>query len=273
MLIVTILCLPLIASAEQAKVILRPKTPGPGDIMVVTVKSGADSVQGKFLNKPVYFNKTKDAWKAIVGIDLFTEPGAYPLALELGGKQIARTVKIVKKKYPLERLTLPEGMVVLSPENVARAERDQKKMAALWPVDSLRVWSGDFINPLPGRKIGGQFGVRRIINHIPKSPHSGVDVRANEGDPVHAPNDGVVVLVDDESYSGNSVVLDHGQGIYTMFFHLSKINVKYGQAVMKGDVLGLVGATGRATGPHLHWGVRVEGARVDPLELIHLKLE
>ena len=272
-LISVMLCLPLIASAEQPKIILKPNMPGPVDIMVVTVKNSLDEVRGTFLNKPVYFNKTNDAWKAIVGIDLFTEPGTYHLSLEINGKQTASTVKIVKKKYPLERLTLPEGMVVLSPENEARVEREQKRMAVLWPIDSLRVWSGDFIDPLPGKKIGVRFGVRRIINNIPKSPHSGVDVKASEGDPVLAPNDAVVVLVDDEFYSGNSVVLDHGQGIYTMFFHLSKINVKYGQAVMKGDVLGLVGATGRATGPHLHWGVRVEGARVDPLELIHLKLE
>ncbi len=90
---------------------------------------------------------------------------------------------------------------------------------------------------------------------------------------MHAPNDGVVVLVDDQFYSGKSVVLDHGQGIYTMFFHLSKINVKYGQAVMKGDVIALVGSTGRATGAHLHWGARIQGARVDPLELIRLKLD
>jgi murein DD-endopeptidase MepM/ murein hydrolase activator NlpD len=271
-----LLCLQQIVHAEttqQPKVVLKPKTPGPGDIMVVTIKNGHDPVQGTFRNKPVYFNKTKDSWKAIVGIDLLTEPRTYPLSLVINGKQRTSTVRVVKKKYPLERLTLPEDMVVLSPENEARVEREQKRMAVLWPIDSLRVWSGDFIDPLPGKKIGGRFGVRRIINQIPKSPHSGVDVRADEGDPVLAPNDAVVVLVDDEFYSGNSVVLDHGQGIYTMFFHLSKINVKYGQAVMKGAVIGLVGATGRATGPHLHWGVRMQAARVDPLELIHLKLE
>jgi murein DD-endopeptidase MepM/ murein hydrolase activator NlpD len=100
-----------------------------------------------------------------------------------------------------------------------------------------------------------------------------VDVTADEGEPVRAPNDGVVVLVDSQFYSGNSVVLDHGQGIYSMFFHLSKINVRHGQAVMKGDVIAEVGSTGRSTGAHLHWGVRVQGARVDPLRLIKLKLE
>jgi murein DD-endopeptidase MepM/ murein hydrolase activator NlpD len=146
-------------------------------------------------------------------------------------------------------------------------------MAAIWPVDSLRVWKGRFIDPLPGKAVGTPFGVRRIINDIPKNSHSGVDITADEGDPVKAPNDGVVILVDNQFFSGNSVVLDHGQGIYTMFFHLSKATVKYGQAVRKGDVIALVGATGRATGAHLHWGVRVQGAKVDPLELTKLKLD
>ncbi len=271
--IALLMILPSIASAAEPKIILKPKSPGPGDIMVVTVKNSPGAVQGVFRNKPVYFNETNGAWKAVVGIDLFAEPGTHSLTLHINGKQIFRKVKIRKKKYPLERLTLPEDMVVLSPENEARVEREQKRMAVLWPVDSLRVWNGGFIDPLPDKKIGTTFGVRRIINKIPKNPHSGIDVRADEGDPIRAPNDAVVVLVDNEFYSGNSVVLDHGQGIYTMFFHLSKINVKYGQAVMKGDVIGLVGQTGRATGPHLHWGVRIQGARVDPLELIQLKLE
>ncbi len=268
------LCLPLVAHAgtTEPKIVTSPKWVGPGDIMIVSVK-GEGPVEGTFLGKHLHFNKSKRLFKAIAGVDLNTEPGTYQLELSIKGKKLSQPVKISKKKYPVQRLTLPEGMVVLSPENEARAERDLKKTAALWYVDSLRVWSGTFVNPLPGKEIGTPFGVRRIINKIPKNPHSGVDVNADEGDPVHAPNDGVVVLVDNQFYSGNSVVLDHGQGIYTMFFHLSKINVKYGQAVTKGEVIALVGSTGRATGAHLHWGVRVQGAKVDPLELIKLKVE
>lgn len=268
------LCLPLVAQAgtPAPKIDTSPKRVGPGDIMIVSVK-GAGPVEGTFLGKYLYFNASQGLSKAIAGIDLNTKPGTYQLELSIKGKKRSQAVKIGKKKYPVQKLTLPEGMVVLSPENEARAERDQKKTAAIWPVDSMRLWSGMFVNPLPGKEIGTPFGVRRIINKIPKNSHSGVDVKADEGDPVHAPNDGVVVLADNQFYSGNSVVLDHGQGIYTMFFHLSKINVTYGQAVVKGDVIALVGSTGRSTGAHLHWGVRVQGAKVDPLELIHLKLE
>jgi murein DD-endopeptidase MepM/ murein hydrolase activator NlpD len=259
--------------AVEPSIVLSPKKVGPGDIMTVTVKNAAGTVEGSFNGKHLYFNPAKNAFKAVVGIDLKTDPGTYPLALTVDGRSLTRDVVIARKRYPVQKLTLPEDMVVLSPENEARADREQRKMAAIWPVDSLRVWQGSFIDPLPGKALGTPFGVRRIINDIPKNPHSGVDISADEGEPVKAPNDGVVILVDDQFYSGNSVVLDHGQGIYTMFFHLSKATVRYGQAVRKGDVIALVGSTGRSTGAHLHWGVRVQGAKVDPLALIKLKLE
>jgi murein DD-endopeptidase MepM/ murein hydrolase activator NlpD len=267
---------PLLAHAATAappKVVIQPKNIGPGDIAIIVVKNAAGPVEGAFNGKKVYFNSVKDSPEAFLGIDLEIEPGTYPLEITSNGRKLSKNLKIVKKKYPVQRLTLPEDMVVLSPENEARTERDRKKTSVIWPVDSLRVWSGNFINPLPGKKVGTPFGVRRVINKIPKSPHSGVDITADEGEPVLAPNYGVVVLADDLFYSGNSVVLDHGQGIYTMFFHLSKINVKFGQTVTKGETIALVGSTGRATGAHLHWGVRMQGAKVDPLQLIKLKLE
>jgi len=276
LLIIVLVFSPLLALAAPVappKVMIQPNKIGPGDIATVAVKNVVGPVEGTFRGKRLHFNPAGKTFKAIIGIDLNQEPGNYPLEIMINGKKLRKNIRIVKKKYPVQRLTLPEGMVTLSPENEARAERELQKIAAIWPVDSVRIWSGNFINPLPGKEIGTQFGLSRIINNIPKNSHSGVDVTADEGEPVLAPNDGVVVLVDDQFFSGHSVVLDHGQGIYTMFFHLSKINVRYGQAVLKGETIALVGSTGRATGAHLHWGVRLQGAKVDPLELIHLKLE
>jgi len=270
------LCVIMVAAAEagaRPAITVAPKKIGPGDIAVITVKDFVGVVEGSFNGKQLHFNPSKNSFQAVVGIDLNTEPGTYPLEVAINGEKVLRNITIVTKKYPVQRLTLPEDMVVLSPENEARVARDQKKTASIWPVDSPRLWRGNFIDPLPGKKVGTPFGVRRIINTIPKNSHSGVDITADEGEPVRAPNDGVVVLVDAQFYSGNSVVLDHGQGIYTMFFHLSKSNVRHGQAVMKGDAIALVGSTGRSTGAHLHWGVRMQGAKVDPLELIKLKLE
>ncbi len=262
------------ANAPAPKIVFSLSHPGPGDIMLATVTHATGTVTGTFRQERLFFNETKKGeWKAIVAVDLHTKPGVYPLEVAVAGRAITHTVRIYKKHYPLERLTLPPGMVTLSPKDEARAEREQRQLDAIWPVDSPRYWKGDFVNPLPGDKIGTRFGVRRILNGIPKSPHSGVDVHAAEGAPVHAPNNGVVALVADQFYAGNCVFLDHGQGIYTMFFHFSKVLVHTGEHVKKGQTLGLVGSTGRATGPHLHWGARVEGARVDPLELIHLKLD
>jgi len=269
-------CMSWTAFAAEAirapEVTFEPASPGPGDIMVVTVKNVSGQVEGTFKGKKVYFIQSKDSVKAVLGVDLFTEPGQYPLDIQAAGTALHQVVIVSKKDYPTQRLTLPKDMVELSPENEARVERELKKMAAIWPNENPLVWSGNFINPLEG-EIGTIFGVRRIINKIPKNPHSGVDVSGNEGDSVRAPNNGVVTLVDDQFYSGNSLVIDHGQGIYTMFFHLSKVLVRQGQEVKKGDTIALVGSTGRSTGPHLHWGVRMQGARVDPLELIKLKLE
>ena len=256
----------------QPKIVLSPKKIGPGDILLVTVSGATGTVDGMFNGKKIYFNPAKKSYTAIVGIDLLTEPGKYTLDITANGSALHRTVKVSKKSYRTQRLKMPKDMVELSPENEARAEREQQKMASIWPNRTDRLWTGEFMNPREG-EIGTEFGVKRLMNGIPKNPHTGVDVVAEEGEEVHAPNNASVVLVDDQFFTGNAVVLDHGQGIYTMFFHLSKILVEPGQKVRKGDVIGLVGATGRASGSHLHWGVRVQGARVDPLELIKLKLE
>ena len=252
---------------------ISPRKIVPGGIMVVTVKNAPEGVEGSFNGRQLHFNPAKGSYKAAAGIDLNAEPGVYPLSVTAAGKTLTRTIKIAKKAYPVQRLTLPEDKVVLSPENEARVEREQKALSAIWPVESIRIWNGRFIDPLPGKEITTPFGVRRIINKIPKNSHSGIDLAAETGEAVRAPNDGVVVLVDDQFFSGNSLIVDHGQGIYSMFFHLSKISVRPGQAVTKGDVIGLVGATGRVTGSCLHWGVRMQGAKVDPLQLIKLKLD
>lgn len=272
------LCVPYAIQAAEApksikpKVTVTPASPGPGDIVIVTVKGLPGPLEGKFGDKKIYFNTANGVFTAVIGVDLNAEPGKINLVVSSNGTDISREVTIKKKKYPVQKLKLPNDMVELSPENEARADREQLKVAALWPHETGRVWNGSFMNPRKG-EIVTKFGMRRIINGIPKNSHSGVDVAAEEGAKVYAPNNAIVTLVDNHFFSGNSVILDHGQGIFTMFFHLSKILVKEGQPVNKGKVIGLIGSTGRSTGAHLHWGVRMQGARVDPLELINLKLE
>ena len=273
-LILVLIARPAAAMEAPAEpvILIEPAEVGQGEIAVVTVQGANGAVSGSIDEENVYFFPSKDSWKAVVGIDLYTAPGEYELALSLDGRPVSRVLTVVKKRYDVQRLTLPRDMVVLSPENAARVEREQKLISAIWPGETEKLWNGDFMNPREG-KIGSRFGLRRIINKIPKSSHSGMDVSADEGAEVRAPNSGVAVLVDELFYSGISVILDHGQGVYTMFFHLSKSLVTPGQKVAKGEVIGLVGSTGRSTGPHLHWGVRMQGARVDPLKLLELKLD
>jgi len=143
-------------------------------------------------------------------------------------------------------------------------------LKSLNKVTTQRFWSGQFIRPVEG-KVSGSFGRKRIINGQPRSPHSGEDFTAPQGTPVHATNEGVIALVGDFFFSGKSIVLDHGLGLYTMYFHLDEVDVAEGDKISKGEVLGKVGATGRATGPHLHWGMRIDGARVNPLSILNVQ--
>ena len=137
-------------------------------------------------------------------------------------------------------------------------------------VTPERLWNGRFRVPLDGVTSGSNFGKRRVLNGNPGSPHGGVDLPGTTGTPVHATQRGKVVLAEELFFAGNAVVLDHGLGIYTLYGHLSEIDVKVDDTLETGTVLGKVGATGRVTGPHLHWGLTIERARVNPLQLVHL---
>jgi murein DD-endopeptidase MepM/ murein hydrolase activator NlpD len=150
---------------------------------------------------------------------------------------------------------------------------ESKAVNALWEAGCRPPeWEGSFGIPV-NHKIVGPFGQKSIINKKKRSPHTGVDIRGKTGAPVRAANSGSVVLVADHFFTGKSVYVDHGSCIFSMYFHLDSIQVDQGDSIEKGQILGRVGATGRATGPHLHWGVRVSGARVNPLTLIELSRE
>ena len=172
-------------------------------------------------------------------------------------------------KFPTERLKVEKQFVQPDPEQQKRAEEDQKKMRAIYDtVTPERLWDGKFRVPLKDVTTGGNFGRRRILNGEARSPHAGVDFPVAAGTPVFAAQSGRVVLAEELYYSGNTVVIDHGYGIYTLYAHLSQIEVKSGQAVDANTEIGKVGATGRVTGPHLHWGLTVERARVNALQIV-----
>ena len=217
-----------------------------------------------------------DLREAILGVDLEKAPGTYPLLVHVqvaGGKPEACTLQIPVHagKFATEKLQVGKEFIEPSPEQIQRANEERDKLRAIFDqVTPEKLWDGDFRVPLDGVTSGGNFGKRRVLNGQPGSPHSGVDFPALTGTPVHAAQSGRVALAQELFFPGNTVVVDHGLGIYTFYGHLSEIEVKAGDELQFGQVLGKVGATGRVTGPHLHWGLTVERARVNPLHLVKL---
>jgi hypothetical protein len=215
-------------------------------------------------------NPEKTDWIGFLGVDLTAGPGRKNVVVKMSdsGPEQRLDMEIREKDYGVRNLTLPQNMVDLDAETLARVRKESAVTNALWEAEpSTPFWKGAFIKPIPGEVIG-PFGRRSVINDQPRSPHTGVDLRGKKGTPIKAINDGRVVLTGDHFFSGLSVVIDHGGGIQSMYFHMDKIQVQKGEIVEKGAVIGSVGSTGRATGPHLHWGVRVNGARIDPSQLV-----
>ncbi len=210
----------------------------------------------------------------LIGVDLEKAPGRYAWKVSWKNavgeaKSCSAIVTVRAGKFPTERLTVEKQFVQPDPEQEKRAEEDQKKMRAiLESVTPERYWDGKFQLPLKGVTSGGNFGRRRILNGEARSPHAGVDFPALAGTPVFSTQGGKVVLAEELYYSGNTIVIDHGYGIYTLYAHLSEIEAQPGQMVKTGEEIGKVGATGRVTGPHLHWGLTVERARVNALQIV-----
>jgi murein DD-endopeptidase MepM/ murein hydrolase activator NlpD len=173
-------------------------------------------------------------------------------------------------KYPTTELKVADEYVDLSKENADRALREQKELEVIHgTISKEKYWSEPFIVPIAG-ETGTNFGHRRVFNGQARAPHAGADLHAATGTPIHATNRGRVVLAKDLFFTGNTVIVDHGLGIYSLYAHLSRIDVDVGTMIDRNQVLGLSGATGRVTGPHLHWGIKVQNARVDPFSLVNL---
>jgi murein DD-endopeptidase MepM/ murein hydrolase activator NlpD len=189
-----------------------------------------------------------------------------------GTDHLSYSILIIKEDYAVQHLTLPKGKVDLDPKTLKRVQQEQKELTeAFHHISALPLWDGPFLEPVSG-KVTGVFGSRRIINGQPRRPHSGEDIAAPQGTPVQAINNGTVVKTVNHFFSGKGVVLDHGVGLFSMYFHLSEIGVKPGQVMQKGEALGKVGASGRATGPHLHWGIHLNGSRINPYALTTLPI-
>ena len=258
-----LLSLPLLAHAG-----LPQSSNVPGGVMVLQLGSTsaiADKPQAWFEDRPVLVTADEGQWVAVAGLPLDSIPVMHELKVQLGHETVMLPFDIRPKAYPEQYVTLKDtSKVELSPADLARAEREIAAITELkqhWrdaPDTDL-----NFILPAKG-ELGGRFGARRFFNDQMRKPHSGLDVRAGSGKPVVASAAGVVLAVDDYFFNGKTVFVDHGNGLITLYCHLKRFDVKVGQTVRKGQRVGLVGQTGRASGPHLHWSVVLNGAMVDP---------
>lgn len=259
-------------SGRQGEVLLIP----------LLLDEAPRAVTGRFLGRdiPFFRDPRSDAageYLGLVGIDMMDAPGTHELVVEVASpdrsRRLSYNILVVKERFPVQRLTLPKDKVDLDKKTLVRVRAEQRRVRhALTAVTDKRLWRGGFVKPLEG-DVSGAFGRKRLINGQPRSPHSGEDISAPEGTDVLATNSGVVRLTVDHFFSGKGVFIDHGLGLHSMYFHLSEVLVREGQVVRRGQPIGRVGASGRATGPHLHWGVRMNGARVNPYALVDLPLD
>ena len=262
--------------AVPARLSLQRLKAFPGDVLRadLTVAKTVENLNVSFASQKIGFQPRAglDQWSGLVGIDLETKPGRYSLKGTVtfaDGQtvEVEQVFQVLPKAFPVQRIQVEEKYVTLDPKAEKRAEEESKKLQAIWKLSTpQKLWQGRFLPPVASQLTSG-FGRRRIVNNQPRSPHSGVDLKAATGTPIKAANAGKVVLAEDLYFSGNTVVLDHGFGLYTYYAHCSTIAVKPGDIVTRGLVIGEVGATGRVTGPHLHWACRLSEARVNPLEL------
>jgi murein DD-endopeptidase MepM/ murein hydrolase activator NlpD len=258
-----------IATAATA----RSMQPGELVVLTMTVPESANSVRLHAFDReiPVY-RVDAVTWRGLIGIDLNVRPASYAASAEArsGAHQLQGTyaLKVLPRRFPVRTLTVDPALVNPPAEMLERVTREARQLERIWRQSSPeRLWHGAFVPPVPST-VASHFGARTIFNGLAGSPHSGADFPSLTGAPVSAPNAGRVVLATNLYFSGNTVVLDHGLGLYSLLAHLSAIGVHEGDSVSTGQEIGKSGATGRVTGPHLHWGVRAGGARVDPLALL-----
>jgi murein DD-endopeptidase MepM/ murein hydrolase activator NlpD len=235
----------------------------PGGIAIIALDGERDP-HYRFLGKPVLVTEIGGVTSAVVGLPISLKPGEYHIDSSDDEQLTRRYFEVADKQYSTQRITIENDRKVnpyASDMKRILAEKERKQKAANhYSNDPVDV---DFVVPVAGINTGS-YGRRRIFNGQPRRPHSGMDIAADKGTPVRNPSGGRVIELGDFFFSGNLVYIDHGQGLISLFAHLSEIDVKIGQRVAKGEVIGKVGATGRVTGPHLHWSLGLNGTWIDP---------
>ena len=262
----------VLAAALAVTVHARSVQPGELVVLSIALPQPRPAVRVRAFDRDVpAFAVSDTEWRALVGIDLDRKPGDYRVSIDAGGGLTGdERLVVVPKRFPTRRLQVDENFVN-PPESVAeRIKRESALLASIYAHPApARLWTTAFVRPVP-QAANSRFGTRSIFNGQPRNAHGGADFLSPAGTPIHAPNAGRIVVARDLYFSGGTVIIDHGQGLFSMLAHMSAIDAHEGDAVRAGDIVGKVGATGRVTGPHLHWAVRVDDARVDPLSVLQL---
>jgi murein DD-endopeptidase MepM/ murein hydrolase activator NlpD len=249
----------------------------PGELIVLTMRVTGEpaSVDVElFGRRAEAFPLDGGRWRALVGIDLDQRPGSYVATVEArlptGDSKVTRTIVVKPKAFPTRTLTVSPDFVNPPESERARIERDSAFLRGIFAASATkRLWTRPFTAPVPD-PANSRFGTRSIFNGERRNPHGGADFASPLGRPVEAPTGGRIVGARELFFTGNVVIIDHGLGMFSLLAHLSRIDVKEGDEVLGGEVIGLVGATGRVTGPHLHWALTIAGARVDPVSALAL---
>lgn len=260
--IAVLLALPAYADGFITRLLDKPV---PGGVAVVDLGDSPQAPRVTYQRKPVLVVREDDArWIAIVGIPLTAKPGAQQVSVD-GGSTGELSFTVGPRTYKEQRITLKnKEQVSPSPANVKRFERELAEQLKAYDQFSPRQPSNLLFDPPVDGPLSSPFGLRRFFNGEERNPHSGLDFAVGAGTPIKSPAAGKVILVGDYFFNGKTVFVDHGQGLISMFCHMSKVDVKVGDELARGGIVGRVGATGRATGPHLHWNVSLNGVRVDP---------
>jgi murein DD-endopeptidase MepM/ murein hydrolase activator NlpD len=246
----------------------------------VTTPQSIRTLSGKWLEHEISFtfDATQKKWFGLAGSSQETKPGTYPIELHAetkSGQAITykQGIRVLRQRYPkVTVLNVPGRYTAPDPEQLRLIARDKEvKAEAFKTLTAEREWKGSFQRPVTA-EISDVFGVQRVFNGAVQSTHQGLDFRVPTGTPVAAVNSGTVILAQSLYFEGNCIVIDHGQGLLTLYLHLSEMRVKEGERVIKGQQIGLSGGTGRATGPHLHLAVRWQGIYLNPAGLLALRL-
>src|SRR4030043_2194602 len=262
------------ASADAFQIEVVPDEISPGEAFTIKVTGAKTSrlPTASLAKKKIYFSRCGEGcFIAIGAVGIEAKPGNHAIKLRIEGKKKNLSLIVKHTSFPVLRLTLAKDKVFLSPDDMMRAKREDKRLKSICQIVSERLWEGKFILPLEN-DISTVFGTKRIINQKMISIHRGVDLKGQEGEEVKASNSGRAVLAEELFFGGKQIIPAHGQGIYTIYMHLSKFNVKPEDIILKGDIIGFVGSSGRSTGPHLHFGVKVMDINTNPVSLAKLNL-